>query len=874
MSDDRWQRIQAIFEQAVQRDPAECESYLAQACASEPGVREEVDRLLAHDAEAQAAGFLDSDSPANAAAPFALNEIDGKAVEPKLPLGYEYLGELGRGGMGVVYKARQTALGREVALKMVLLGTHGGPEASVRFQKEAKAVARLNHPHIVQVYECGELDGLPYFSMEFVGGGNLAQRIAGTPQPVREVARLVQMLAEAMHYAHECGVLHRDLKPANVLLQRTAGTGDLFPKIADFGLAKRLEPRAAQTQSSVLAGTPRYMAPEQAAGQTWKVGPATDIYALGVILYELLTGRPPFLAETPLATLELVVKQEPVPVSQLRPGIPRDLQTICLKCLRKEPGKRYASAAALAEDLRRYLGGEPILARPVSLVEQIWRWTCRNPRVAGLTAALAVVMVAALAVVTWQWRRAEANFERAEANFQQAEGNLQEAREADQVVIVYLESDLHPHSGMLPTYRNILVPMVKRQQRLLEQRSTDPVLQFDLGYASLLLAIVTQEIGKEKEALELFKQSTALLERVVRQNRDYPDARAQLAQGYFYTAHLKYAIGRLREAFDEHRKALTAWEQLANEDRNSVQFQRNKALSLWAMAHVYMERGQFEEARKHFDQAGAIRGRLVKAKPGEAHLRQHLAYSFHSMGQMHLAEDRPAEALVSLQEACTLRKRLFEGKRRDIWLRYDLARTTIQLGVAYHALGRKEDALRSWNEALMNLEELVRDNDCANDFQRHLAEALLHIGRSRWEAEQDQESLRRLERARDICIKLLNDNPNFVQTQVLLAESYHGIAVAERSMGQQAKAIHSLQEAQKVWKRLVDRHHDIPRLHRGIAKVRLELADKSQSMGTPRLRHSDQYHASSFLGRWALSERAADHRHGPALTGDVLPRRN
>jgi WD40 repeat protein/tRNA A-37 threonylcarbamoyl transferase component Bud32 len=313
-------------------------------------------------------------------------------------LGYEILGELGRGGMGVVYQARHTKLGRLVALKMILIAEHAGPEERARFQTEAEAVARLQHPNIVQIYEVGEQDGRPFFSLEFCAGGSLEKKLGGVPLPPREAARLAETLARAMHAAHEAGVVHRDLKPANVLLAK-----DGTPKITDFGLAKKLG-EVGQTATGAVMGTPSYMAPEQAGGKSADIGPLADVYALGAILYECLTGRPPFKAATALDTILQVVSDEPVPPRQLQSRTPRDLETICLKCLRKEPKRRYASALALAEDLRRFQAGEPIQARPVGRVERTVKWGRRNPVVAGL---LAVVMLAVAGGVTgiyWKYR--------------------------------------------------------------------------------------------------------------------------------------------------------------------------------------------------------------------------------------------------------------------------------------------------------------------------------------------------------------------------------------------------------------------------------------------------------------------------------------
>jgi WD40 repeat protein len=305
---------------------------------------------------------------------------------------HEILGELGRGGMGVVYKARQTRLGRLVALKMVLAGCHAGPAELARFKTEAEAIARLQHPNIVQVHEVGEHNGLPYFSLEYCAGGSLAQKLEGTPLPPKEAAALVETLARAVHAAHEKGVVHRDLKPANVLLAE-----DGTPKVTDFGLAKKLD-EAGQTQSGAIMGTPSYMAPEQAAGNARQVGPAADVYALGTVLYECLTGRPPFRAATPLDTVLQVLSAEPVAPSQLNAKVPVDLDTICLKSLQKEPGMRYASAAELAEDLRRFQVGEPIAARPVGRAERLWRWCRRNPVLAAVSGLAAVGLTAAAVV--------------------------------------------------------------------------------------------------------------------------------------------------------------------------------------------------------------------------------------------------------------------------------------------------------------------------------------------------------------------------------------------------------------------------------------------------------------------------------------------
>jgi eukaryotic-like serine/threonine-protein kinase len=316
---------------------------------------------------------------------------------------YEILRELARGGMGVVFEARQVTLNRLVAIKMILAGQLATETDIKRFYTEAEAAASLDHPGIVPIFEVGQHEGQHYFSMGFVEGQSLAQRLAGGPLPAREAAGLMRRVSEAIEYAHRRGVIHRDLKPANVLLDR-----DGNPRVTDFGLARKIQGDSGLTGSGQTMGTPSYMPPEQASGMRGAAGPAADVYALGATLYALVTGRPPFQAATPMDTVLQVIDDEPVPPRRLNATIPRDLETICLKCLEKAPGKRYPSAAALADDLGRYLVGEPIVARPVTRSERAWKWVRRRPVIASLVASVVVIGLLGLSGIIWQWREAVA----------------------------------------------------------------------------------------------------------------------------------------------------------------------------------------------------------------------------------------------------------------------------------------------------------------------------------------------------------------------------------------------------------------------------------------------------------------------------------
>ena len=321
---------------------------------------------------------------------------------PDIP-GYKVESILGRGGMGIVYKATHLPLNRPVALKMLLSGDFASTNELTRFMREPQSVAALHHAHIVQIHDEGTLDGRPYYTMEFVEGGSLAQKLAGAPQSPRYAAELLHTLAGAMEAAHHAGIVHRDLKPSNILLML-----DGTPKITDFGLAKRMDTDSALTKTSARVGTPSYMSPEQASGTADGFCPATDIYSLGAILYEMLSGRPPFRGETASETERQVISTEPVPPSRLNPKVPKDLETICLTCLQKSPSRRYSTATALADDLLRFLHREPIAARPVGILERSTKWARRHPAtVISLAASFVLVVILTIGLTSAEIERSQ-----------------------------------------------------------------------------------------------------------------------------------------------------------------------------------------------------------------------------------------------------------------------------------------------------------------------------------------------------------------------------------------------------------------------------------------------------------------------------------
>ena len=352
---------------------------------------------------------------------------------------YELLEEIARGGMGVVWKARQKSLNRTVALKMMLSGQFAQPEFVQRFRAEAEAIGQLQHPNIVAIHEVGEHEGQPYFSMDFVEGRTLAEIVREGPLPAKRAASYLKVIAEAVHYAHQHGILHRDLKPSNVLIDASDQ-----PHITDFGLAKRLTGDSELTLTGQVLGSPNYFAPEQAAGRQAEVGPTSDVYALGAMLYHLVTGRPPFQAESLTTLLRQVIETEPVAPRLLNASVPRDLETICLKCLEKEPARRYATAQALADELGRFLRGELVLARPMGPTSKIWRWCRRKPALATALGAVFLMAAVGFAGILTQWRRATTSELFSRQNAYASDMNLaQRALAADEVGLAASLLDKH-----------------------------------------------------------------------------------------------------------------------------------------------------------------------------------------------------------------------------------------------------------------------------------------------------------------------------------------------------------------------------------------------------------------------------------------------
>jgi tetratricopeptide (TPR) repeat protein len=660
---------------------------------------------------------------------------------PEVP-GYWLLEELGRGGMGVVYRAWQLELNRLVALKMIRAGVYARAEDLARFRAEAEAVAQLQHPNIVQIYHVGEQAGLPFFALEYLEGGSLQGKVRESALPAAEAARLVQTLAEAMQAAHERGIVHRDLKPANVLLDRYGR-----PKITDFGLARRIEGGPGLTGTDAYLGTPSYMAPEQAAGKGREAGPAADVYGLGATLYELLTGRPPFKAATAFETMNQVLHEEPVPPRRLQPGVPRDLETICLKCLHKDSQKRYASARALAEDLRRFLGGEAIVARPVGMVERGWKWIRRHPAAAALVGVAILLLVGGLTGVLWYARHEQLQAERERALRREADDQRQQARDVlrffeDRVLAAArprsqagglgreatiraavevveptiagafrdrprVEAAIRNTIGLTWWYLGEYPAAIGQHERALELRleefgPDDP----DTLASSNNLALACLDAGQLHRALPLFEQTLA--KRQEQLGPDHPDTLTSMlnvALAYKADGQLPRALPLLEQTLAKRQ------ERLGPDDPDTLNCMN-------CLGNAYRAANQLDKALPLLEQTLAKqKEQLPPDHPATLASLNNLATTYHAAGRFAKAVPLFRELLAKCQEQL--------GPTHPNTLR-----STYNLASAYQAAGQLDQALPLFEQAFAkSKEKLAPDHPVRLTSTRNLAGAYLAAGR-------------------------------------------------------------------------------------------------------------------------------------------------
>jgi tRNA A-37 threonylcarbamoyl transferase component Bud32/tetratricopeptide (TPR) repeat protein len=610
---------------------------------------------------------------------------------------YELLEEIGHGGMGIVFKARQRRLDRIVALKMIRAGEYADDEERKRFDREAQAVARLQHPNIIQIHEVGEVRGQPFLALEFVAGESLARRLNSTPLPAREAAALLEVLARAMHHAHEKGVIHRDLKPSNVLLAGTPETRseECVPKITDFGLAKRLD-QARDTKSRTLLGTPSYMAPEQAEYRPAGIDRRTDVYGLGAVLYEVLTGRPPFQGESPLATLQQVAQAEPARPRLLNPAVPRDLETICLKCLEKERGRRYPSAQALADDLRRFLLGEPIHARRVGALERGWRWCRRKPMVASLLASLILVVLGVFFTTLSLWRQADAARKDAVASEEATQQLLAE--------VIQFSHDpslrLKDYSERLPNM-DVLLKAEHHCKSLLLRNPGNTELRVALTRVRGCLGTLCCQRGGAAETEAWFQAARDLWEPLARQDARNTKYRSWLATTHFWQASAFHLLGHIAQAVEFVQRADALWEELAEEQPSSLVFLQELEGCRLLMVDIIGPAASREEAITPLEESSVRLNKLVRADSTNRVLRKRLALISLVLGKSYHERKSASQAASYWHEAYDHYHKLNQSPRDDLEVEFRLA-------LCCSRLMRGESPDPYYSEAISLLEHICK----------------------------------------------------------------------------------------------------------------------------------------------------------------------
>jgi tetratricopeptide (TPR) repeat protein/tRNA A-37 threonylcarbamoyl transferase component Bud32 len=807
---------------------------------------------------------------------------------------YELLDVLAQGGMGVVYKARQKSPNRLVALKMIRASRLATDSDVRRFLNEAETVGNLDHPHIVPLHEVGEEQGQLYFSMKLIEGGSLAEHLSRYQSDPRAAAQLLVTVARAVHHAHQRGVLHRDLKPSNILLD-----ADGQPHVTDFGLAKRVEADGSLTESGAIVGSPSYMAPEQAAGKKGTITTATDVYGLGTILYALLTGRPPFRDDTPLDTLAQVQGREPERPSGVNRRVDRDLETICLKCLDKEPGRRYASAEGLAEDLEHWLEGEPIQARPVGWAERQRRWCQRNPRLAILTATVGMLVLLGLigltlaTVLIWRAYQSEAKQRQlADEHLREAKEQRRQARQA--VDTMYLEVaqkwlDRQPQMGNLQ--KQFLEKVLRYYEDFAEEEGEDEEARFEKALAYLRVGhLVNFSLARADQAQAPLLKANVLLEELARQ---FPDKGV-------YTLKLAEALNVLAfsgvgaEGQQQLERAVSVLDSLVERHPEEAEYRFSLALRLSNLGMVVTSHGELKEGEIHCRRAIALAEDLTRGPSPKPEYHRILGSASSNLAENQQQTGRWVEAVESYRKAIGAYERLSPDTaglpeyehHLDAFHWHNLGNFYRDLGTILAHLKRFNEAEAAFVKAVRIHGKLVADFPATGHYWRALFRDYRDKGTMLWAHGQSRQAdqsyaqavqfgdrmaaafapdelidvakflvvcpdpkWRNAKRAKEFAGKATEQSPRF-------AEAWSTLGIAAYRIGDYASAVAALERAMSLKK------YECPFDQFFIAMAHWRLGDESQA-------HRSFEQATASMGKtgWQDEELVRFRAEASALLG-------
>jgi tetratricopeptide (TPR) repeat protein/tRNA A-37 threonylcarbamoyl transferase component Bud32 len=743
-----------------------------------------------------------------------------KAKSPGTRFGdYELLEPIAKGGMGIVYKARQRKLNRIVAIKMILAGQFADQGDIDRFYVEAEAAAALSHPNIVAIHEVGEVNGQHFFSMDYIDGESLAALVQDSPLPPRRAAEFVRTIAETMQFAHDSGIVHRDLKPSNVLLDKKQR-----PLITDFGLAKQVSSQSQLTIAGSVVGTPSYMPPEQAAGKLEDVGPWSDLYSLGAILYELLTGRPPFRAASPFETIRQVLETEPLSPRLLNPQVPRDLETICLKCLQKARSNRYASAQELADELDRFLRGEPIHARPISRAARFWRLCKRYPVTTSAIATAVFFVLTALGVSTVAYFQTSAALAKADRRFEDAMDAV------DKLFTKVSEETLLDQPGMQPLRKDLLQEALTYYQKFLKEGASDPRVQHKLASAYFRAGLITAVLQSPDDALPIYETARQMQEQLLAEQPNDPRRLKDLADTVNVIGNVWFEKRDYDRASLEYQEAVRKRRQLVAADLTNIEYQRVLANTLMNIgAAEYKEAATIDDdakraeslmsGRKQLEEAQKIRQAALKHASQDQSLLRDLGKGYFNLGNLELVAENNDKAVEAFRAAVDVFERLTAANPTDLDNQNFMA-------VCYRLLAdvlsddQADERRRLYQAALDRLQPLAQQNPDVIDYQTNQAGLLMNLFDLELQAGNSQAARDSLQRAKAILKPLVERFPAVARYQVDLAITLRELAIEQDAAGQSKEAGENLGEALRLFTALVEQNPQDADLAEELAKTK------------------------------------------------------